>query len=163
MPSMEKLTELVERSERVLLTVVDADGHPHTCPLPRLKVPFQGHIWFRVRTSSEAALAIGRGSEVSVACGDAAHGAPGATLYGWAVALRDPSRTSPSATSLRDSATVLVCVTANAAELWNEPVADARRVIAFANAVPQGFDGRIPQAPAFKPALARAPSASCIS
>jgi general stress protein 26 len=143
-PSVDRLAALLQRADCAMLTVIDADGRPRTRPITPLKVPFNGHLWLRLDGDGQLADQIGRGTEVSLAYAPDA-GGPYVTVYGRAIVLRDP----PSSGALRTQdcpqrvprpSAALICVTARAAEMWDEAATASRRVFAFSSAHPVSGD-----------------------
>jgi general stress protein 26 len=168
-PSVDSLAALLSGFECAMLTLIDAEGHPHTRPMRPVKAPFNGHLWFRLGDDAAAAAQIGRGAEVSVAYGGAAEG-PYVCLYGWAIVLRNPPqvrsvwRTAPGAAQ-QALAGPLICVRARAAEVWDASSSASRRVFAFATAHPHPAwqAAARPQERPFTPRLVAMSTTSCAS
>jgi general stress protein 26 len=170
-PSVDSLAALLSGFECAMLTLIDAEGHPHTRPMRPVKAPFNGHLWFRLGDDAAAAAQIGRGAEVSVAYGGAANG-PYVTVYGWAIVLRNPPqvrsvwRAAGAAAAAQPALSgPLVCVCARAAEVWDASSSASRRVFAFAaaHAHPVWQDAAPAQERAFTPRLVAMSTTSCAS
>lgn len=142
-PSIDTLAEVLARFPFAMLTVMDRDGQPRTRPMKPLATRFNGHIWFRAGADAAQLEDIGRGAEVCVAYGGAAT-APCVTVYGWAIVLRNSTyvsslwqhATAPRTLERVDSRAPLICVTARAAELWEQPSSTSARIFAFSNPQP---------------------------
>ncbi len=162
-PSVDSLAALLERADRAMLTVIDADGCPRTRPMAPLKVPFNGHLWLRFDGDRQLAEQIGRGAEVSLAYAPAGDG-PCITVYGRAIVLRDPPALRPLRATGRPQPAPppsLICVTARVAEVWDETASASRRVIAFPSAQPSSKARLRAQEPAPAPPSALRLVTSC--
>jgi general stress protein 26 len=141
-PSVESLAALLGRFDCAMLTLVDAEGRPHTRLMQPIKAPFNGHLWFRLGDDDAAIDAIGRGAEVAIAYGASDQG-PYVAVCGWGIVLRTAPllrsvwrAAGPSASASPALAEPLVCVRARAAEVWDTASTASRRVFAFGNAYP---------------------------
>jgi general stress protein 26 len=169
-PSVDSLAALLSGFECAMLTLLDAEGHPHTRPMRPIKAPFNGHIWLQVGNDVAPVEQIGRGAEVSVAYGGAAEG-PYVCVYGWAIVLRNPPqvrsvwRTAGPSSAPSALTSPLICVCARAAEVWDASSSASRRVFAFAAAHPHPAwqAAARPQERPFTPRLVAMSTTSCAS
>ena len=153
-PSVERLAALLDEFDYALLTLVDANGRPRTRPVTPLRMPFNGHLWFE-SSAPECAQEIGRGADVSVAYAAAGAGQC-VTVYGWAIVLREPSY-GTSARQVRRPKAPLICVSAQAAEMWDVSAGTSPRVFAFSHPQPSVRDDSAAHVPATSPVAARRP------
>lgn len=141
--AFDTLASLIEEHGSALLTITGRHGASRTRTVRSLRTPFRGHLWLDTGRDHGAARDIGSGVEVTVAYGDTT-GGPRVTITGWAVVLREsdapePANSEPAhghvSTGWRAAVgerTPLVCVTAHAAQLFEDAAGARGRVFAFA-------------------------------
>jgi general stress protein 26 len=165
-PSVDSLAALLNAFDCAMLTIIGAEGRPRTRPMRPLKMPFNGHVWFRLDEDTASAEDIGRGAEVSVAYAGSAGGAY-VTLHGWAIVLRDPAPVRAlwrvGADSKHTGADRVICVSARAAEIWDAASTASRRIFAFANAHSVYEERKLPQERALAPRLVAISTMPCAS